>query len=198
MSSGRRNPPRRGMSSSIDSKSNGDAPKPVRSARLKNQSYKDTEDDDIIESDGDDVKPIMKKTSSSSSSKSSNGTTANAFKVDMESLAKLESITGLSRSEAMQLLEASNNKLDKAVDLYFNNDSNSSATSKPSNKQTNGNKRSYNDDNSSDSNEKCTVIDDSSEDNVRAPIPQKIEKLLDYDPYGNFIAHFLSILFKLS
>jgi hypothetical protein len=183
MSSGRRNAPRRGASSSIDSKSNGDAPKPIRSARLKNQSYKDTEDDDIIESDGDDVKPIIKK--NTFSSKATNGT-ASSFKVDMESLAKLESITGLSRAEAMQLLEASNNKLDKAVDLYFNNDSNSSATSKSNNKISNGNKRSYNDDNSSDSNEKCTVIDDNNEDNVRAPIPQKNEKLLDYDPYGNF------------
>jgi hypothetical protein len=184
MSSGRRNPTRRGVSSSIDSKSNGDAPKPIRSARLKNQSYKDTEDDDIIESDGEDIKPIVKKISSLSSSKSTNGIVS-TFKVDMESLAKLESITGLSRAEAMQLLEASNNKLDKAVDLYFNNDSNSSTTSKSNNKQTNGNKRSYNDDNGSDSNDKCTVVDDN-EDNVRAPIPQKIEKLLDYDPYGKF------------
>ncbi len=130
-------------------------------------------------------------------SKSRNHSSASANYVDPENVAKLESITGLSRSQAMNLLEAANNKLDKAIDLHFGNQTSSASThtSKTSsfssfvNQQStkNGNKRPiYDDDNasnssSSSSNSTNRMMDD---DNVRAPLERKIDRLIDYDPYG--------------
>jgi hypothetical protein len=115
----------------------------------------------------------------------------------MDRLVKLESITGLSRAEAMQLLEASGNKLEVAIDLHFNSGGAKAekpekkvSTSSASTASTNGtggvkallngnNKRALtNGDDDGNSNM-------SGEDYVRAPIPQKSEKMLDYDPYGN-------------
>jgi hypothetical protein len=124
----------------------------------------------------------------------------------MDRLAKLESITGLSRAEAMQLLEASGNKLEVAVDLHFNSGG-VAGGSKTKYKQPekkplaastkppliNGNnKRALTSNGDEDSNSNM-----SGEDYVRAPIPQRSEKLLDYDPYGNFTGFSLLIIKKV-
>ena len=153
--------------------------------------------------------------SASASSASGGGgrahASASATYVDPENVAKLEAITGLSRAHAMNLLEAANNKLDKAIDLHFNqpstnkptssSNSKSSSSSSSSSHQTTSKKASSSSSSSSSSatngNNKRAISDDDSsngscvatgdEDNVRAPIPQKIDRLLDYDPYGKDI-----------
>jgi hypothetical protein len=114
----------------------------------------------------------------------------------METVAKFESITGLSRAEAIEFLEASNNKLEKAVNLWFQEQN----SSKPSTNTKFGTKRNYsrlnNMDETSNSNEPfVSVVDDNTNDSssvdvddVRAPIPQKVEKLLNYDPYALALA----------
>ena len=138
-------------------------------------------------------KSKMVKSSSLSNGSSSSATGA-ASRIDMDKLAKLESITGLSRGEAIELLELSENKLEKAVELHFGNDR--SKTNKKDSKLPNGssngklisnpNKRGYSKLNNDDdnSNDPISVDDSNDTDDVRAPIPQKIEKLLDYDPYA--------------
>lgn len=122
-----------------------------------------------------------------------------SVKIDLDKLAKLELITSLGRSEAIVLLEAANNDLERAVELHFSSAdssatkskssaSSSSSSSKTISSSTNtSQKRSIHyseDSNSSEKGPSSAVYDN--EDNVRAPIPQKSEKLLDYDPYGKF------------
>lgn len=113
-------------------------------------------------------------------------------KPDPEMVASLESITSLSRAECMGLLEAAQWKLEKAIELHFGA-SGSVAKAKTSTRSNgtsakNSNKRSINDDgddsSSSSSNSVQAITNGSGDDHVRAPIPQKSEKLLDYDPYG--------------
>lgn len=158
--------------------------RPIRSSRLKASNQINLADDLSDNSDSDDIKPLT--TSSFSSKKQiSNPTLSN--KIDIDKLAKLESITGLSRAEAIQLLEASNNKLEKAVDLHFNGsnlDKNTKKTGTSSNGLNGSHKRAFNHV-TEDSNSSEAVY--SNEDNVRAPIPQKTEKILDYDPYSNIL-----------
>lgn len=143
--------------------SNSSSSRPVRSTRAKVTIHKIS--DSSSESDSDDIKPIdsanLKKIYSNN-------------KIDQDKLNKLEALTGLSRCEATRLLEAANHNLEQAVEIHFSNGASKNSTSK------NGLKRTINhveDTNSSDS-----IY--TSDDNVRAPIQPKSEKLLDYDPYG--------------
>jgi hypothetical protein len=168
--------------------------RPVRSTRAKAsisliESDEEKSDEEIVKSTSS--KSTSRNTASAHQTKASTSS-APAFKVDMDKLAKLESITGLSRAEAMQLLEASGNKLEVAVDLHFNSGA-KAVQEKPEKKATasssngtngiksllNGNNKRALTNGDDDSNSNM-----SGEDYVRAPIPQKSEKMLDYDPYG--------------
>lgn len=161
--------------SSSSSSQNSSTSRPVRSTRLKNNQINLAESSSSNESDSEDIKPIetviYKRTKLNGTAAT---TSASSSKIDADSLAKLESITGLSRSEAMQLLEASNNKLEQAIELHFSN-LNGATTSHKSN-----GKRTINHVEESNS---CDSIYNS-DDNVRAPIQPKSEKMLDYDPYS--------------
>lgn len=153
----------RSTNSNAPSSSSDSSSRPVRSTRAKVSVHKI--DDSSSESDSDDIKPIEK-----SNLKKKNSTN----KADQDRLNKLETLTGLSRSEAARLLETANNNLDQAIELHFSNGVSNNSTS------TNGLKRTIKhleDTNSSDS-----IY--ASDDNVRAPIQPKSEKMLDYDPYG--------------
>jgi hypothetical protein len=151
-----------------------------------------TSDSKINISNNLNSKSKMVKSSSLMNGAASNGAAAAASRLDIDKLAKLESITGLSRGEAIELLELSENKLEKAIELHFGNDL--SKSNKKDSKLPNGNgklnsnpnKRGYNKVNNDDdnSNDPISVDDSNDADYVRAPIPQKIEKLLDYDPYA--------------
>ena len=177
-------------SSTQSSSQNGaSSNRPVRTTRTKNTKT-------IIESDNSEhsdedskvkQQAAIKAMSSKQTASATASNTNHTFKIDIDRLAKLESITGLSRAEATQLLEASGNKLEVAVDLHFNSGGSkkthsSASSSSASAVKVNGasNKRALvNDDVASDSNSNA-----SGEDYVRAPIPQRSEKLLDYDPYA--------------
>jgi hypothetical protein len=198
-------------SATTSSSLNNSIGRPFRSSRLKNPTSL-IENDDSSSSDDETFSKKSNqskltngrlfnatKTNGSTSSNSQSNNTS-SFKIDIDKLAKLESITGLSRAEATQLLEASNNKLDVAVDLHFNGGSSSSSTSAiqngissnktatSSNSLLNGHKSTTN---GHTSNKRALANDDDSNSNsnmgddyVRAPIPRKSEKLLDYDPHG--------------
>jgi hypothetical protein len=175
----------------------------IRSTRQKNFKYDEDSDNEIeIESKSSKSTTTTHATSQEKSRPQPNGTN----KLDPNILLKLESITGLSRTEAIELFEASDYNLERAVDLYFNtnqSNSDSSSSSKAASKSKSTNKRSYTEYNDvydssnsadySNENKKRTgkshvpsnVTD--YDDNVRAPIPQKSEKLIDYDPYGNYV-----------
>lgn len=113
-------------------------------------------------------------------------------------MASLEAITSLSRAECLVLLEAAQGSVDKAVELHFGG---GGGGTKPKTSHTNGfasmssvknvnNKRPINnfdeESSSSSSHSSVQAINQGGdgEDEVRAPIPQKSEKLIDYDPYG--------------
>lgn len=179
----------------------------VRSTRQNNFKYNEDSDNEIeFESKSNKSTTTVKATASVSQEKPKSHQTNGTNKLDPNILLKLESITGLSRTEAIELFEASDYSLERAVDLYFNTNqanSDSSSSSKTASKTKASNKRSYTEDNdvydsgsstdySNDSKKRSvkglpppssSVID--YDDNVRAPIPQKSEKLIDYDPYGN-------------
>lgn len=118
----------------------------------------------------------------------------------MEMVAKFESITGLSRGESIEFLEASNNKLEKAVNLYFQEQN--AGSKSPAGNASQSKKRNYSRLNSNNMEENSnepfvSVVDDDHNtntsdsidiDDVRAPIPQKTEKLLNYDPYALALA----------
>jgi len=108
----------------------------------------------IRDDSSDDDTNNQRRNNNSNQPKDSN--TSNVT-VDKNKVNKLETITGLSHQEAIQLLQACNNDLEMAINLQFSEAAGSSKIS----------------------NSKASI----SEDDVRAPIPQKIEKLLDYDPY---------------
>ena len=153
----------RSTNSNAPSSSSGSSSRPVRSTRAKVTVHKI--DDSSSESDSDDIKPIE---TSTLKKKNLNN------KMDQDKLNKLETLTGLSRSEATRLMETANYNLDQAIDIHFSNGMNNNSNGK------NGLKRNIKhleDTNSSDS-----IY--ASDDNVRAPIQPKSEKLLDYDPYG--------------
>ncbi|RNA27208.1 UBX domain-containing [Brachionus plicatilis] len=156
----------RSSNSNPASSSSSGSSRPVRSNRSKVTVHKIN--DTSSESDSDDIKPIETTNLKKIHSNHSNG------KVDQDKLNKLESLTGLSRVEATRLLEAVNHNLEQAIESHFSN----GAENNPKNK--NGLKRTINhveDTNSSDS-----IY--ASDENVRAPIQPKSEKLLDYDPYA--------------
>lgn len=194
----RRHAARNGLTSSSShssqATSSSSSSRPIRSTRLKASSQINLVDDSSEESGSEDIKQIGSfnpkkngKSSMTNGSTSSNGCTSSntngaSNRVDLDKLAKLESITGLSRAEAMQLLEASNNKLEKAIDLHFNSNNNIGSASTNSKASNGAHKRPHN--HVDDSSSQDAIY--SSDDNVRAPIPQKTEKLLDYDPYGWF------------
>jgi len=128
-------------------------------------------------------------------------------KIDPEMVSQLEAITSLSRAECTGLLEAAQGKLDKAIEIHFgsaNTDSNNHNQKKNSTNSkltppasTNGNSsKTANkrpianaarnddfDDESSSSNSAAATANGCGDDYVRAPIPKKSDKLLDYDPY---------------
>lgn len=161
--------------STSSSQNSAPSTRPVRSTRAKT-NHVNLAEDSSNESDNEDIKPISSVNLRKNTSKT-NGNLISANKVDTDKLNKLESITGLSRADAMQLLEASNNNLEQAIELHFANANGSNGSS-----LRNGVKRSINhveETNSSDS-----IYN--SDDNVRAPIQPKSEKMLDYDPYGKY------------
>ncbi|CAF0951978.1 unnamed protein product [Brachionus calyciflorus] len=165
-----------GASTSSYNQNGTNSSRPVRSSRLKTSSQINLVDDSSNESDSDDIKPIgsvnMKK-----HVPKSNGHASGSFgKVDTDKLNKLESLTGLSRTEATQLLESFNNNLEQAIEAHFYGKSASSSNGT----HKNGLKRSINHVEESSS---CDSIYNS-DDNVRAPIQPKSEKMLDYDPYA--------------
>jgi len=100
-------------------------------------------------------------------------------------------ITGLPRSEAIELLEACEYNLERAVEIHFGGDG-ASSSKKTANGSTNGTKRSHKEI-YSDSNEAISISDDSNSqsstskydngDGVRAPIAPTFARLCDYDPY---------------
>lgn len=119
-------------------------------------------------------------------------------KLNPEMIAQLESITGLGRAEATELLEACEHSLEKAIEIHFGGGSSSSSVSKPSesSSMTNGkgtagarpaNKRVH-----KEIDDAIAISDDSNsqssskydEDGVRAPIAPTFARLCDYDPYG--------------
>lgn len=183
---------------SSSSSNNAPAPssstsRPVRSTRSKATNhieYNSDEEDDNDDVDTTKSKPRLFKTASTDEPTTSSKKTAVSVKVDPDKLAKLESITGLSRAEAMQLLEASGNKLDVAVELHFgtggptastsNGKSTASSTKSISN-GSGGSKRALNSDEPKGA---SNIVAEDNDDGVRAPIPTRSEKLLDYDPYG--------------
>ena len=223
----RRNPTRSTSSSSSSSHSPAKASSngPVRATRARNTtSYNDSE-----ENSSDDIKQISSSTSSklnlngnsqkslsSSSSSSSSSTKASSNKatasasvgvLDINAVSHFENVTGLSRAEAIEFLEANNNNLEKAIDLYLqtqnstkSSNSLSSKNATASNSSTKfGTKRNYSrlnnmDETSNSSEPFVSVVDDNTNDSsvdvddVRAPIPQKVEKLLNYDPYALALA----------
>ena len=110
----------------------------------------------------------------------------------MENVAQLEAITGLPRAQAIELLEASGQDLEKAVELHFGGEVAAKPSIKP-NGSTNGkiktaNKRAITEVESEMNNEYTSNDSQSScfdsGDNVRAPIAPTFGRLCDYDPYG--------------
>ena len=99
-------------------------------------------------------------------------------------------ITGLQRSEAIELLEACEYSSERAVEIHFGGSGGDGASS--SKKTANGTKRSHKEI-YSDSNEAISISDDSNSqsstskydngDGVRAPIAPTFARLCDYDPY---------------
>lgn len=183
----RRNPPRNpsnsassASASSSSQSSQSSSQRPVRSTRVKNHKNL-IEDDDSDDTTSSPVSSPLKTIKTEDSKHSTKPSTSSAVskhrlintsvpKLDNASIEKIEMITGLSRSEAIELLESAKNNLQTAIDLFFNKTTD----------KTKSNKRP---------NESCSQEDDPiisiDDDGVRAPIPQKIEKLLDYDPYRN-------------
>ncbi len=101
-------------------------------------------------------------------------------------------ITGLQRSEAIELLEACEHSLERAVEIHFGGGGNESVSSKKTSNGTNGTKRThkeiYNDPNdaisvSDDSNSQSSTSKYDNGDGVRAPIAPTFARLCDYDPY---------------
>ena len=155
--------------------------------------YVDNDNDDEIE----EIKaPQAAQPSPSKRSKQTNGfaSKSSSSKLNMDNVAKLESITGLSRAEAIELLEACEHSLEKAIEIHFSGD-----IDKPKSlngKSKSASKRTHKEIIDSDMNEPISISEDSnsqgshhkhlyeSDDNVRAPIAPTIERLVDYDPYG--------------
>lgn len=119
---------------------------------------------------------------------------SSSSKPNMENVAQLESITGLPRTQAIELLEASGHDLEKAIELHFGGEVIASKPSIKSNGTTNGkaktaNKRAITEV-ESEINSELVSSDSNSQsyfdsgDNVRAPIAPTFGRLCDYDPYG--------------
>jgi hypothetical protein len=165
---------------------------------LEKKSYCLDQDDDEIE----EIKAPHHQHKTESPRKrrqNTNGyaTVSGDAKPNLESVAKLESITGLSRAECIELLEACEQSLEKAIEIHFgggsalikNSKKSNGTSSISSNKPKIPNKRSHKEidvdpiaisDDSNSQTSSCYQNDD----NVRAPIAPKIERLVDYDPYG--------------
>lgn len=135
-------------------------------------------------------------------------------KLNPEMIAQLESITGMGRTEATELLEACEHSLERAIEIHFGGGSGSSIVSKPSGSSSSGsmtngkgtagarpaNKRVH-----KEIDDAIAISDDSNsqssskydEDGVRAPIAPTFARLCDYDPYGMSILQLtLSDLYK--
>jgi hypothetical protein len=168
----------------------------ARSSRQTVKNY--FEDDDNFDPEIIDDTPVSKKNEETNSNRKQNKSNNN------ENIEKLKSITGLDNTEAAALLEACNNSVENAVEIHFgggssdlinSNKNNSSIKQNGLSKSSaaNGNgiksatKRNHNE---IDNNDLISVDEDSSSsnsyygDNVRAPIPPKIDRLVDYDPYA--------------
>jgi hypothetical protein len=132
-------------------------------------------------------------------------------KLNLENVAKLESITSLSRAESIELLEACDHSLEKAIEIHFgggisqststgsskrssqsktnnkNNNDNTKLTNKRTHKEIENDAISISDDSNSQSSYSNTNTNlNDNEDYVRAPIAPTVERLVDYDPYGKF------------
>lgn len=199
----RRNPPRSSSSSnSINEASTASASasssssRPVRQTRqttnggVRKVIVVDDDDDDDLEV----IKPAPVKSSSGLSRPAKASTSASAASgssdVNFDDVAKLESITGLSRTESIELLKACNNNLETAINIHLSSDA--ATTSKPSATKPKAAmsssakgplKRTHDDVYQSDESSSSAAAT-SADDEVRAPIPQKSEKLIDYDPYA--------------
>lgn len=167
----------------------------VRAVACDKKTYFVDSDDEIEET----------KVSPSKRTKQTNGTTnglinkATSSKVNSEQLDKLVAITGIGRSEGMELLEACENSLERAIEIHFGGGL-GDTKSKKVEPMTNGrgvnnkhaNKRSHKEIDS-DLNEAIAISDDSNsqsssnynnDDGVRAPIAPTFARLCDYDPYA--------------
>jgi hypothetical protein len=190
----RRNPTRSASSSSSSSHSPAKS-NSTRVTRARNTpSYNEPEENSC-----DEIKQIASTTSSKlnlngTTSQKSNKAASSTGILDMAVVAQFEAITGLSKAEAIEFLEANNNNLERSTDLYFQTQN---ATKSSTTKF--GTKRNYSrlnnmDETSNSSEPFVSVVDDNTNDStvdvddVRAPIPQKIEKLLNYDPYALALA----------
>jgi hypothetical protein len=121
----------------------------------------------------------------------------NGSKFSQENVDKLTSITGLAGSEAIELLEACDQSLERAVEIHFGTGSMDIpvVTRKISNNGTNGTngtKRTHKEI-CGDMNDAISISDDSNSqssgkydnsDGVRAPIAPTFARLCDYDPYS--------------
>jgi hypothetical protein len=121
------------------------------------------------------------------SNNSNSGEPPDIFAIQ-ERVNKLEQITGLSRSEANELLEKCQNDLQKAINSHFNDTSSTASaetkkqsTSTTTNRQKRPLETTTDETLNTNSNNGFYTDDD---DNVRAPIPQKIERMINYDPYA--------------
>lgn len=167
----------------------------VQAVRSDKKTYfvdSDDEDDVVLETKPSPSKRSKPVTNGMLNGKSSSGHMNGHSKLNPEMIAQLESITGLGRSEATELLEACEHSLEKAVEIHFGGGS-VGETSKPSGsgRGTSGarpaNKRVHKEIDdaiaiSDDSNSQCSSKYD--EDGVRAPIAPTFARLCDYDPYA--------------
>ena len=117
----------------------------------------------------------------------------------------MESITGLGRAEATELLEACEHSLEKAIEIHFgggggsdtkptavaNGKASASTNGRPTNKRV----HKEIDDAiaiSDDSSSQCSSKYD--DDGVRAPIAPTFARLCDYDPYSKLYLNAIETL----
>ena len=158
-----------------------------------------------VDNDNDDEIEEIKAPTAAQPSPNKRSTKANGFasrtsssKLNLDNVAKLESITGLSRAEAIELLEACEHSVEKAIEIHFSGEISSNPKSLNGKSVKSATKRTHKDITDADMKEPISISDDSNsqgshahknvyesgDDNVRAPIAPTIERLVDYDPYG--------------
>lgn len=196
----------RQAASSSDTSSSSNGHRSQRNGRVravandKKTYFVDSSDDE------DDIQVTKTVASPTKKLATANGHSASkaASKMNMEQVEKLESITGLARAEAIELLEACEQSLERAIEIHFGGVGGGGVDSKGPSKKTssrgiNGMKRSHKEIDcdaisiSDDSNSQSSVTKYENEDGVRAPIAPTFARLCDYDPYGKLRKMFFDL-----